>query len=191
MSAPELAEVSDFLAADPPTPAGVKARLAEHLAILDGFGLRRAFRPAARRVTLSTQAGVGKPDRRAYELALRRLGCGAELADCLSITEDGTPRGCVPGARDAGPALRRRLHRLVGGGPAGTPLGRSHQRQNTELALGVWLEARHGRKLAGLDRAPTPAGANLRVRPPGPARASVSFDPSGRIAHLEWAGGPE
>jgi hypothetical protein len=43
----ELTVVSDFLPADPPTPAGVRARLQEYLAILDGFGLRRSFQPAS------------------------------------------------------------------------------------------------------------------------------------------------
>jgi beta-phosphoglucomutase-like phosphatase (HAD superfamily) len=80
--------VSDFPAADPPTPAGVERRFAEYLALLDGFGLRGFFEPVEQRVTLSTQAGVQKPDRRVYELALRRLGTDAMLADCLVITED-------------------------------------------------------------------------------------------------------
>jgi hypothetical protein len=186
----ELAVVSDFLPADPPTPAGVKARLAEYLAILDGVGLRRAFQPATRRVTLSTQAGVAKPDRRVYELALRRLDCGAALADCLSITEDGAH---VAACRALG------MQALRFGGDftdwSEAPLLVRHvvdpaSGPNTALALAVWLAARHGRKLAGLDGAPTPAGANLRVRPPGPTRASVAFDPAGRVARLEWADGP-
>jgi FMN phosphatase YigB (HAD superfamily) len=84
----ETALVSDFPAAVPPTPDGVRERFAEYLALLDGFGLRGFFEPVERRVTLSTQAGVPKPDRRVYELALSRLGTDATLADCLVITED-------------------------------------------------------------------------------------------------------
>jgi FMN phosphatase YigB (HAD superfamily) len=84
----EIALVSDFHAAVPPTPATVQARFAEYLALLDGFGLRSFFEPVDQHVTLSTQAGVTKPDRRIYELALTRLGTDAGLADCLSITED-------------------------------------------------------------------------------------------------------
>ena len=80
--------VSDFPAAEPPTPEGTQRRFAEYLALLDGFGLRSFFEPVERRVTLSTHAGVQKPDRRVYELALRRLGTDATLADCLVITED-------------------------------------------------------------------------------------------------------
>jgi beta-phosphoglucomutase-like phosphatase (HAD superfamily) len=84
----QLALVSDFHAAEPPTPAGVQARFSEYLALLDGFGLRSFFEPVDQHVTLSTQAEVNKPDRRIYQLALTRLGNGAGFADCLSITED-------------------------------------------------------------------------------------------------------
>jgi FMN phosphatase YigB (HAD superfamily) len=84
----ELALVSDYLPPDPPTPAGVQERFDEYLGLLEGFGLRPFFEPVDRHVTLSTQAGVAKPDRRVYELALTRLGTDATLADCVSITED-------------------------------------------------------------------------------------------------------
>jgi FMN phosphatase YigB (HAD superfamily) len=66
----------------------VQARFDEYLALLGGFGLRSFFEPVDRRVTISTQAGVTKPDQRIYRLALDRLGTDAKLADCLSITED-------------------------------------------------------------------------------------------------------
>jgi FMN phosphatase YigB (HAD superfamily) len=84
----ELALVSDFLPAAPATPAGMAQRFAEYLDLLEGFGLRKFFEPVDRHVTLSTQAGVNKPDLRVYELALTRLGTDATIADCLSITED-------------------------------------------------------------------------------------------------------
>lgn len=84
----EIALVSDFPAAVPPTPARVDALFAEYLGLLEGFGLRSFFEPVDRRVTLSTQAGVTKPDPRIYRLALTRLGTDATFADCLSITED-------------------------------------------------------------------------------------------------------
>ncbi len=85
----ETALVSDFHPAVPPTPAGVQARFAEYVALLESCGLRTLFEPVERRVTLSTHAGVRKPDRRLYELALRRLGTDAGLEDCVSITESG------------------------------------------------------------------------------------------------------
>jgi FMN phosphatase YigB (HAD superfamily) len=84
----EVVLVSDFHAAVPPTPEAVQARFEEYLALLDGFGLRSFFEPVDQRVTISTQAGVAKPDRRIYQLALDRLGGDAEFGDCLSITED-------------------------------------------------------------------------------------------------------
>jgi FMN phosphatase YigB (HAD superfamily) len=80
--------VSDFFPAEPPTASMVQARFAEYLALLDGFGLRSFFEPVDQRVTLSTQAGVTKPDPRIYRLALTRLGTGAAFGDCLSITEN-------------------------------------------------------------------------------------------------------
>lgn len=80
--------VSDFHAAVPDTPATVQARFEEYLALLDGFGLRPFFEPVDRRITISTQAGVTKPDQRIYRLALDRLGSDARFAECLSITED-------------------------------------------------------------------------------------------------------
>ena len=80
--------VSDFLPAEPPSPANIQARFAEYLAILAASGLRRYFEPVEKRVTLSTHAGVRKPDRRVFATALRRLGARVALARCLLITED-------------------------------------------------------------------------------------------------------
>jgi FMN phosphatase YigB (HAD superfamily) len=83
----DLCLVSDFTMAN---GASVRARFSEYLRILDRLNLRRFFVPVGRHVTLSTHAGVMKPDRKVYELALTRLGTGAHLGDCLSITEDAT-----------------------------------------------------------------------------------------------------
>ncbi len=187
----ELALVSDFAPADPPTPAGVRARVSEYLKLLDGFGLRRYFQPAGRRVTLSTQAGVAKPDRRIYELALKRLGGGAELGSCLAITEDA---GHVAACRDLG------MQALRFGADFETwaegPLAVRHaidptNAANTSLALGVWLAATQGRKLAGLEGEPTAEGVDVRLRPPGPVSVSITFDPTGLVAALDWEPGGE
>jgi FMN phosphatase YigB (HAD superfamily) len=81
--------VSDFTMADPPDdPAQVEAIFADYLSRLAGFGLAEFFQPPQERITLSTHAGVRKPDRRVYELALRRLGSPAGLPECLVVTED-------------------------------------------------------------------------------------------------------
>jgi FMN phosphatase YigB (HAD superfamily) len=181
----QLALVSDFHPADPPTSSGVKARFTEYLGLLDGFGLRRFFRPAGRHVTLSTHAGVNKPDRRVYELALERLGTGASLADCLSITEDASH---VAACRALG------MQALRFGGGFGdwseAPLLVRHivdpsSAHNTALALGVWLEAHHGRKVARVDGTPTAAGATARLRPPGATPASFVFDDAGRVTSVD------
>lgn len=81
--------VSDFDLAPPPaTPRKVAALFAQYLAALDRTGLRGFFEPVNKRVTLSTHAGVMKPDRALFEKALRRLGVAATLAECLLVTEN-------------------------------------------------------------------------------------------------------
>lgn len=187
----QLALVSDFAPPDPPTPAGVKARFSEYLRLLDGFGLRRFFQPAGRHVTLSTHAGVSKPDRRLYELALQRLGTGAALSDCVSITEDA---GHAVACRALGMTALRFGTDLTDWSEAPLLVRRltdPTSAANTALALGVWLSAHHGRKLAGLDGPPTAAGVDVRLRPPGATSASVTFDDAGRVAALDWDGGSE
>lgn len=80
--------VSDFaLAAPPATAPKVAAMFAQYLALLDATGLRPLFEPVVKRVTLSTHAGVMKPDRAVFEKALRRLGVAATLEECLLVTE--------------------------------------------------------------------------------------------------------
>ncbi len=83
----QLCLVSDFTMPSPGGPP-VRTLFSQYLAVLDRLDLRRFFRPVGRHVTLSTHAGVMKPDRRVYDLALERLGTGATLAESLVITED-------------------------------------------------------------------------------------------------------
>jgi FMN phosphatase YigB (HAD superfamily) len=81
--------VSDFtMVPPPPTPEKVRPLFEEYLGILDGTGLREFFEPVDERVTLSTLAGVAKPDRAIFELALQRLRSAARLQECLFITEN-------------------------------------------------------------------------------------------------------
>jgi len=81
--------VSDYTMVPPPlTPEKIRPLFEEYLGILDGTGLREFFEPVDQCVTLSTQAGVGKPDRVIFELALRRLRSTAHLQECLFITEN-------------------------------------------------------------------------------------------------------
>jgi hypothetical protein len=82
--------VSDFTMPAPPVTASkITTLFNQYLAILDGTGLRPFFEPVNQRITLSTHAGVGKPDRRIFEKALSRLGAPpVDFPDCLLITED-------------------------------------------------------------------------------------------------------
>jgi FMN phosphatase YigB (HAD superfamily) len=81
--------VSDYTMPEPPaTQAKITALFKKYLAILDQTGLRAFFEPVEKRVTLSTHAGVAKPDRRIFETALQRLGAKVPLEECLFITED-------------------------------------------------------------------------------------------------------
>jgi hypothetical protein len=81
--------VSDFKMPDPPpTPAKIDVLFREYLEILDHAGLRSFFEPVEQHVTLSTHAGVFKPDRKIFETAIARLGVPANFGECLFITED-------------------------------------------------------------------------------------------------------
>jgi FMN phosphatase YigB (HAD superfamily) len=81
--------VSDYTMVVPPvTVTKVTALFNEYLAILEKTGLRSFFEPVNKRVTISTQAGVEKPNRKIFEMALDRLGAISALDECLFITED-------------------------------------------------------------------------------------------------------
>ncbi len=80
--------VSDFTMPTPPiTVQKKRALFDQYLDILGRTGLRPLFEPVNRRVTLSTQAGVLKPDRKVFETAVRRLRVRATLEECLFVTE--------------------------------------------------------------------------------------------------------
>ena len=81
--------VSDFTPVAPPlTAARIKPVFDEYLALLQATGLRLHFEPVARRVTLSTHAGVNKPAQAVFEKALQRLQVKATLDQCVLITEN-------------------------------------------------------------------------------------------------------
>jgi beta-phosphoglucomutase-like phosphatase (HAD superfamily) len=84
-----LCLVSDYDLVTPPvTPAKIQAKFNKYLTLLEGFGLATFFEPADRHITLSTHAGVLKPDARLFHLALERLGTGATLPECVFLTEN-------------------------------------------------------------------------------------------------------
>jgi hypothetical protein len=84
-----LSIVSDYLPPAPPvTEAKIAALEAQFQSVLAAAGLAEFFAPFEKRVTTSTRAGVNKPDRRIFELAIERSGVAASLSECLFITED-------------------------------------------------------------------------------------------------------
>jgi len=189
--------VSDFTMAEPPDdPAHVEAIFADYLALLAGFGLTEFFRPPQERITLSTHAGVRKPDRRVYETALRRLGSPAGLPECLVVTEDAAH---LAACRDLGMSTLRfntgddwldvllRLRLLVA--PTNVVDGAE--------ALRPWFAVRDAELISVAE--PISAGeAAVRLRVPvsGPdgrpatrlVDTLVSFDDDGRVLRLTGSG---
>jgi hypothetical protein len=85
----QSALVSDTEMPTPPTtPAKIKPIFERYVATLDTLGLRSFFEPVSKHVTLSAHAGVLKPDRKVFVLALKRLGVTARLVDCVFVTEN-------------------------------------------------------------------------------------------------------
>ncbi len=60
----------------------------EYLNILKQVDFAQFFEPFEQHVTLSTQAGVNKPDPHIFKLAIERLGLTARFDECLFITEN-------------------------------------------------------------------------------------------------------
>lgn len=84
-----LALVSDYTMPEPPvTPQKVKAIFDEYVKEIEKFQLKKFFEPVERHVTLSTHAGVYKPDPAVFKKALQRLRVRAGLNGCLFITEN-------------------------------------------------------------------------------------------------------
>ncbi|HEY0050822.1 MAG TPA: hypothetical protein VGB68_16130 [Pyrinomonadaceae bacterium] len=81
-----LCLVSDYYM--PTADRTVEDIFQEYVSLLENLNLRQFFEPVERHVTLSTQAGVNKPKRRIFELAVERLGLDARLDECLFITEN-------------------------------------------------------------------------------------------------------
>jgi FMN phosphatase YigB (HAD superfamily) len=74
---PVLGLISDF---DSPSE--------EYYAILDQLGIRSFFEPVQTRVTLSSEVGVFKPDRRIFRAALDRIDPALTFGDAMFITEN-------------------------------------------------------------------------------------------------------
>lgn len=81
-----LGLISDFTT--PQNPAQIPAIQAEYYDIIGRLGIRSFFEPVAERVTLSTEVGVGKPDRAIFRRALDKLDPTMTFADALFVTEN-------------------------------------------------------------------------------------------------------
>lgn len=85
----QRALVSDTdLPSPPATAAKIKPIFNRYVATLDTLALRPFFEPVAKHVTLSAHAGVLKPDRKVFTLALERLGVKTALTECVFVTEN-------------------------------------------------------------------------------------------------------
>lgn len=81
--------VSDYeMPATPTSTLQIGRLFRAYLTRLQASGLQPLFEPVQRRVTLSTHAGVFKPERALFETALRRLRAAVALKECLLVTED-------------------------------------------------------------------------------------------------------
>jgi hypothetical protein len=136
-----LGVVSDYLAPEPPpTEAKIAALEREFVGILRGAGLDGFFSPPERRITLSTRAGVRKPDRRIFELARARSGTGAELHECMFVTEQASH---VEECAALGMSAVR-----FGGGPGPTPAFETWAEAPPLLAAIVAPESQRNRDVA-------------------------------------------
>ena len=78
--------VSDFTM--PLTPADIPRIRKEYIAILDNLRIRDFFEPVERGVTLSTDAGFLKPDKRIFRAALDKFEAGLPFAAAMFVTEN-------------------------------------------------------------------------------------------------------
>jgi hypothetical protein len=85
----QFALVSDTdMPKPPPTAAKIKAIFDDYVHTIDRLNLRRFFEPVSRHVTLSAHAGVFKPDKKVFALAVKRLRVSVALGDCVFVTEN-------------------------------------------------------------------------------------------------------
>ena len=163
--------VSDFKMAEPPVTTGkIDTLFLEYLDILEHSAIKDYFEPVERCVTLSTHAGVFKPDRKIFETAIERLGVKAELEECLFITEN------VDHIKACSKLHMKTLTFGVKGSPNGfddwsigpmmiARLVAPSSHKDTELALKVSLAAKHQMDLVSAAPARSPKGAiNARVK---------------------------
>jgi len=78
--------ISDYdMPTTPVTPRKISRIFNKYVARLDEVGLKEFFEPVELRVTLSTHAGLFKPDPRLFKKAIQRLRLRTGLNECLYI----------------------------------------------------------------------------------------------------------
>jgi FMN phosphatase YigB (HAD superfamily) len=83
---PVLALISDFIM--PITPDQIPEIQQEYYAILEQLGIRQYFEPVSQLVTLSTEVGVGKPNKKIFKAAIAKVDKTLGFSDAMFITED-------------------------------------------------------------------------------------------------------
>jgi hypothetical protein len=83
---PRLGLISDFHEAE--TPESIPAIEEDYRRILEDLGIEDLFQPFAQAITLSTQVGVFKPDRRIFRAALDKFDPAAHFHDAIFVTEN-------------------------------------------------------------------------------------------------------
>ena len=78
--------ISDFNM--PQTPADIPSIRQQYLEILENLQIRTFFEPVDQRVTLSTEVGVFKPDRRVFRAALDKFDPALPFEAAMFITEN-------------------------------------------------------------------------------------------------------
>ena len=176
--------VSDFEMPEPRTPEAIDAAFKAYLKILDGVDLTHFFEPVDERITLSTHAGVNKPARIVFEMALQRAKVDASLEEALFITEDASH---VAASRKLGMAALQFGVDFVDWADA--PLliahrleaGANHQ-ANHFRALKLALASSHDVQLESLD---TTSGDTVRGRARGWVRLDEPELASLKGVHVE------
>lgn len=147
-----LGIVSDFhMPVPPPTEEKVAALEARYRdEVLEPSGLSRFFEPFDSRVTISSRAGVFKPDRKIFDVALARSGTGAALTECLFVTENAAhlekcaELGMTPVHFGPGGDGMASFEDWVDGPAVIAALIAPGQTENTAAALRPMLADRHG-----------------------------------------------
>ena len=87
-----LGVISDYFMPDPRATEEKIIELEQQYRneVLEPSGLAPFFHPFESRVTISSRAGVSKPDKKIFDVAVVRSRTGATLSECLFVTENKT-----------------------------------------------------------------------------------------------------